>query len=138
MGNHGDLAAARASYEARTSDNLRFLIEQRYEWINTWIDPDAEGVELGSGIGVGREFLRCRSLLLTDFDDGEWLDVPNVDALATPFTDEQFDFVLVQNAIHHLAHPVRLFDEAARILKPGGCCSSGSRCARRCCGRWRT
>jgi SAM-dependent methyltransferase len=120
MGNLGDVAASRASYFDRRSKNLEHLIRSRYEWLNEWVAPDAEGVELGCGIGVGRDFVRCRSLLLTDMSEGVWLDVPNVDATATPFADGQFDFVVVQNVLHHLAHPIRFFPEAARILKPGG------------------
>ena len=121
MGNHGDVAAARRSYYSRKSRNLAYLMRQRYQWMDEYIDPATdEGVELGCGIGVGRDFVRARSLLLTDFDDGEWLDVTDVDAAATPFADEQFDFVIIQNAIHHLPQPIRLFPEAARILKPGG------------------
>jgi SAM-dependent methyltransferase len=120
MGNHGDVASARESYYSRTSRNLSYLLEQRYAWAVPYIDPSDEGVELGCGIGVTKDFVRAKSLLLTDFDDGPWLDVCDVDATATPFADEQFDFVLIQNAIHHLAQPIRLFPEVARILKPGG------------------
>jgi SAM-dependent methyltransferase len=120
MGNHGDVAAARASYFDRSSANLEHLIRSRYEWLNDWIGPDDDGVELGCGIGVGRSFVRAGSYLLTDMSEGDWLDVADVDAVATPFADEQFDFVVVQNVLHHLAQPIRFFPEAVRILKPGG------------------
>lgn len=116
----GDLTAARRAWVERPSPNLRFLLEQRYSWCNRFVGADDEGLELAAGIGAARDFVRCRSLLLTDVDGGEWLDVAGVDATATPFADDRFDFILISNAIHHLAHPVRLFDEAARILKPGG------------------
>jgi SAM-dependent methyltransferase len=120
MGNLGDVAAARASYFSRKSKNLEYLVRTRYEWLNDWVGPDDEGVELGCGIGVGRDFVQARSLLLTDMSEGTWLDVEHVDATATPFVEGQFDFVVVQNVLHHLAHPIRFFPEAARILKPGG------------------
>jgi len=120
MGNLGDVAVARSSYYSRRSKNLEYLVRTRYEWLNEWVGPDDEGVELGCGIGVGRDFVRARSLLLTDMSEGSWLDVENVDAIDTPFADQQFDFVVVQNVLHHLAHPIRFFPEAARILKPGG------------------
>lgn len=121
MGNHGDVAHARELYRTAKSHNLRFLLEKRFEWLNDYIDPETgEGVELACGIGVTKDFVRARTLLLTDLDDHEWLDVPWVDATSTPFEDGRFDFVIIQNAIHHLAQPIKLFAEAARILKPTG------------------
>jgi SAM-dependent methyltransferase len=120
LGSHGDLAEARRRYVEDRSPNLRFLLERRYEWLNDHITPDAVGVELAAGIGVARDYVRARSLLLTDLDEGDWLDVSRVDATATPFESKTFDFAIIQNGIHHLAHPVRVFAEAARILKPGG------------------
>lgn len=121
MGSHGDLAEARRCYVERPSRNLQYLLRKRYGWLRDHIDPDhGEGVELAAGIGVARDLVRARSLLLTDLEPGSWLDVSGVDATATPFDDAAFDFVLIQNGIHHLAQPIRLFDEAARILRPGG------------------
>jgi len=120
MGNHGDLDAARRRYLEHPTRNLRFLLAKRYGWLNDHIGVDDVGVELAAGIGAARDHVQARSLLLTDLDDGDWLDVPGVDATATPFADGQFDFVIIQNGIHHLAQPVRLFDEVARVLKPGG------------------
>lgn len=120
MGSHGDLAEARRRYVERPSRNLQFLLRKRYGWLSDHVDPHDDGVELAAGIGVARDLVRARSLLLTDLESGVWLDVSGVDATATPFEDGRFDFVLIQNGIHHLAQPIRLFDEAARILKPGG------------------
>ena len=121
LGNHGDLTEARRRYYEQPSRNLRFLLEQRHAWLAPHIDSTHDdGVEVAAGIGVTRDFVHARSLLLTDFDHQDWLDVSDVDATATPFKDEQFDFVLAQNAIHHFGQPIRFFDEAARILKPGG------------------
>ncbi len=120
MGNHGDLAAARARYVAGPSRNLEFLLTKRYGWLNDHIAPTDVGVELAAGIGVARDHVVAASLVLTDVDEGEWLDVPGVDATATPFPDGGLDFVIMQNGIHHLAQPIRVFEEAARLLKPGG------------------
>ena len=120
MGNLGDVAASRSSYFSRRSKNLEHLVRTRYEWMNEWISPGDRGVELGCGIGVGHRFLHAGSVLLTDMSDGDWLDITNVDAVATPFADGEFDFVVVQNVLHHLAQPIRFFPEAARIVRPGG------------------
>jgi SAM-dependent methyltransferase len=121
MGSHGDLAEARRRYVEHPSRNLQFLLQKRYGWLCEHIDPDhGDGVELAAGIGVARDLVRARSLLLTDLEAGDWLDVSGVDATDTPFDDRAFDFVLIQNGIHHLAQPILLFHEAARILRPGG------------------
>lgn len=116
----GDVWTARARYFDRPSANLRLLVRNRYEWMNRFVPPEGRGVEFGSGAGFSREFIRSRELLLTDFADYEWLDRKYVDALHAPFEDESFDFVVSVNVIHHLAHPLRFFSEAHRILKPGG------------------
>jgi ubiquinone/menaquinone biosynthesis C-methylase UbiE len=37
-----------------------------------------------------------------------------------PFPDETFDFVMCNSVLHHLAEPMRLLDEIARLVAPGG------------------
>lgn len=116
----GDVHAARARYYGRPSANLKTVVRNRYEWMNRFIATDERGVELGCGPGFARDFIRCRELVLTDCAEYEWLDVKNVDALATPFPDARFDFALTVNVIHHIAYPLRFFREMARIIRPGG------------------
>jgi len=120
MAGPSDTAAARARYYGKPSANLRILVENRYRWMNTFIQPSDRGVEFGAGPGFARELIHSKSLLLTDFAEAEWLDVKNVDAMATPFKDAEFDFAISVNMIHHLAYPLRFFREMARILRPGG------------------
>ncbi len=120
MSGPDDVWKARARYFDRPSANLRVVVKNRYEWMNRFVPSDGRGVELGSGAGLSREFIHCRELVLTDYDDYEWLDRARVDALNTPFEDESFDFAISVNVIHHLAHPLRFFSEMRRILKPRG------------------
>lgn len=42
------------------------------------------------------------------------------DASAMPFEDGEFDFVVSSGSLHHWDDPVPVFDEVARVLKPGG------------------
>jgi SAM-dependent methyltransferase len=112
---------SRERYLAATHANQRFLLSRRVSWMNRYIDPDRDdGVEIGAGIGFTRDFVQARSVLLTDFQDHPWLDLGGVDGLATPFSDGQFDFAIANNALHHMAFPMRFFEEMRRILKPGG------------------
>lgn len=121
MRNEGNVPAARAAFYARKNPNLFFLLDNRFRWMQRHIDPQtACGVELGCGQGYGKDVLKAKSYLLTDYADYDWLDVKFVDALATPFEDESFDFVIASNMIHHVPYPPKFFREVRRILKPGG------------------
>ena len=121
MGDDGDLVRARRVFYNDKPRNLWALMRNRFAWMNRYIDAaNHSGVELGCGIGVVKEFVKAKSLLLTDYAESPWLDVPMVDAMQTPFQDEEFDFVICMNMIHHLPNAVRLFEEVQRILKPGG------------------
>jgi SAM-dependent methyltransferase len=120
MAHEGDTVRARRAYFDGGSANLRQLLRQRYEWMNQFIDPEDVGVDLGCGTGLSKEFIRAKKFQLSDVADYDWLDFKHVDALATPFDDESFDFVVCSNMIHHVAHPLTIFQEIERILKPGG------------------
>lgn len=121
MRNEGNVPAARKAFYAGANPNLVFLLDRRFRWMQAHIDPaTAEGVELGCGQGYGKDVLRARSYLLTDYADYDWLDVEFVDALATPFESDRFDFVIASNMIHHVPYPPRFFAEVRRILKTGG------------------
>jgi len=119
MRNEGDVLSARTYFFTGKNNNLRFLLGERYRWMNRFISAGDCGIEVGCGTGVAKEFIEG-TLLLTDFADYPWLDVPNVDALSTPFKDGEFDFVIASNMIHHVARPKKFFQEMQRILKPGG------------------
>jgi SAM-dependent methyltransferase len=121
MRNEGNVPAARKLFLEGANPNLVFLLERRFGWMQSHIDATQhEGVELGCGQGYGKSLLQARSYLLTDFADYPWLDVKFVDALDTPFRDQQFDFVIASNMIHHVPYPATFFTEVQRILKPGG------------------
>lgn len=48
---------------------------------------------------------------------GMW---PRADGHRLPFPDESFDLVFSSFALHHWEDPVRVLDEMARVLRPGG------------------
>jgi len=116
----GDLVNAHTNFMKKPSNNLRFLLENRYQWMNEFIGPDDKGLEVGCGIGVSNLYIQAKSFLMTDFNEMEWLDVKNVDAMNTPFPDRSFNFVISCNMIHHLAFPMQFFKEMQRILKDDG------------------
>ena len=121
MSHEGDVTAARTRFLDNKNKNVRYLLERRYQWMNSFIDNSDEGIEVGAGAGVSRSFIRgARRYQLTDFSKHNWLDVKDVDALNVPFADADFDFVVTSNMIHHVPYPMQFFEEMARILKPGG------------------
>jgi SAM-dependent methyltransferase len=120
MLHEADIANARKEYKSKKNKNLARLLENRFLWMNTFIDFEDSGLELGAGIGASKDFIKCNQFIITDFNDFDWLDHKNVDALETNYTDETFDFVIASNVIHHLAFPKIFFDEIYRILKPNG------------------
>jgi len=120
MRSEGDVVAARKNFFAVSSHNLRFLLQNRFEWMNKFIKPGDSGMEVGSGSGISKLFIKADSYLLTDYTPNDWLDVKDVDALKTPFQDGSFDFVVSSNMIHHVPYPTQFFEEMRRILKPGG------------------
>lgn len=115
----GDVLKSRTRFFASRRSNLRFLLERRYGWMNDFIGAEDAGIEVGSGAGFSREFIRNRNYELTDCADFEWLD-RNVDATQLPYASESLDFVIESNMIHHLASPAAFLTEAHRVLKPGG------------------
>ena len=120
MSHSGDIENARDTYINGKNKNLNWLLRSRFIWMNDYIKPDDIGIELGSGIAASKDFISAKNFLVSDFLDSNWLDVKNIDALQTGFPSNSFDFVVVSNTIHHLAFPKLFFQEAARILKPGG------------------
>jgi SAM-dependent methyltransferase len=120
MQHEGDTSRARNYFLNDAPANLKLLVERRYSWMNRHIRPDDMGLEIGCGTGMSRHFIRSTKYFLSDVADYDWLDYCNVNALDTPFADAQFDFVVSSNMVHHVAHPLVLFREMERILKPGG------------------
>jgi SAM-dependent methyltransferase len=120
MRNEGDVLAARDAYYSSRHLNLPWLVRSRYEWMNSFIKEEDRGLDIGCGAGFSRDILHTKNLLLADYAYYDFLDVAGIDAMETPFVDQQFDVVVATHMIHHLAHPIRFFREMARILRPGG------------------
>ncbi|TAE26768.1 MAG: class I SAM-dependent methyltransferase [Candidatus Kapaibacterium sp.] len=119
--NDGDVVKARRIFYEKPSKNLLYLLRNRFAWMQDYITPTSDvGVEVGCGIGITGEFVKAKSLKMTDFGEYDWLDMTNIDAMNTPFHDAELDFVLCSNMIHHLPSPMKFLREMHRIIKPGG------------------
>ena len=120
MKNEGNVMKARADFMKLHNNNLKFLLKNRYEWMNEYIEKDWKGIDVGCGSGISKFYIKAKNFILTDYADNDWLDVKNVDALNMPFDDASFDFIVSSNMIHHVPYPVKFLKEMHRILKPGG------------------
>ena len=115
----GDVAASRERVQ-KGDKNLTFLLRKRLDWIPELADNHLTGVEFGAGAGATKLLIPQSKIVLTDLLNSTWLDVANVDAANSPFLDEAFDYIFINNVFHHLPYPNDFLVEAHRILKPGG------------------
>lgn len=120
MNFEGDTIRARTHYFNNLSSNLGLLLFNRFNWMNKFIKENHVGIEVGSGTGVSKEFIKSNKFLTTDYTDNIWLDLKMVDALSTNLETNSLDFVISSNMIHHVPYPTLFLKEMYRILKPGG------------------
>lgn len=119
MHHEGDVAGARERFLAHRFRNLEALLEQRYRWMNEWIEPGDTVVELGCGAGFSRLYVERGQLLLTDYVQNDWVD-RRVDAMAPDFEPGSVDVVICSHMIHHMARPVAFFRKIHPVLRSGG------------------
>ncbi len=120
MSHEGDVLRARKHYFLNKNKNLKFLLKERFSWMNNFIDKDHFGIEVGCGTGLSKEFIDSNNFYISDFTDYKYLDYKMIDALNTTFNENSFHFVVSSNMIHHVPYPSLFFKEMNRILKPGG------------------
>lgn len=74
-------------------------------------------LEIGGGIGNLKEILD--NVISSDIQYSPDLDLV-ADAQNLPFADQSLANIVMLDVLHHLEFPVRFFDEASRVLEPGG------------------
>ena len=111
---------ARELYYSTKSQNVKFLLKKRFSWMNKFIEENDVGIEVGSGAGFAKDFIKNKNFKLTDLGTDEHLDFKNINAQNTGFVNESFNFVIASNMIHHIPFPMKFFREMNRILKKNG------------------
>ena len=111
---------ARELYYSSKSKNVKFLLNERFSWMNDFIQDEETGIEVGSGAGFSKDFIKNKNFKLTDIGEDDHLDFKNIDAQSTGFESESFDYVIASNMIHHIPFPIKFFKEMNRIIKKGG------------------
>jgi SAM-dependent methyltransferase len=103
----------------RSNEPLRVLYRRWYARIREALPARELGpwIEIGSGPGFAREFIP--DLELSDIVKAPWHD-RCVSAENLPFADGSVGALVLLDVLHHLSAPAKFFQEAVRVLRPGG------------------
>ena len=97
---------------------LRRLYHDWYELVVTHLSTvPGKTVELGAGTAHFKDAFPAA--VATDVEPTPWADEV-VDAERLPYGDASLANLVLIDVFHHLAHPVRFFDECRRALAVGG------------------
>ncbi|MDQ3187338.1 MAG: NTP transferase domain-containing protein [Pseudomonadota bacterium] len=119
MRHEGDVEGARARFVANKPNNLRFLLEKRFAWMNQYVQPGVKALELGCGAGFAEFFIEA-PIIFSDVEPRPWV-ARIVDALKLDELGETYDVVICSHMIHHVSQPIKFFADLGRIVRPGGC-----------------
>ena len=95
---------------------LRLLYTEWYREIVSWLQPGPT-LEVGGGTGNLKEF--APSVVCTDIVKLPWLDAV-ADAQQLPFVSDSLANIVLFDTLHHLENVRYFFNEALRVLQPGG------------------
>lgn len=110
------LRAQREAWDRRPL--LRSLYHDWYGRIAAELAPvPGPTVEIGAGIGTFKDFRP--TTVATDVARSEWADEV-ADAENLPYGDASVANLVLVDVLHHIPHPSRFLEEAARVLRPGG------------------
>lgn len=99
---------------------LRRLYREWYDELHARL-ADIPGATVELGAGIGRFKARFPFVVATDVEPTPWTDAV-VDAEALPYEDGSVANLVLIDVFHHLPRPARFFDQARRVLAPGGRC----------------
>lgn len=104
----------RAAWQRKPS--LRRVYEDAYRRMAS-LCASGPTLEVGGGSGNFKQF--APDTISTDIVTAPWLDAV-ADATRLPLGDASLANIVMFDVLHHIEFPVLFFDEAARVLRPGG------------------
>lgn len=114
----GDVLGARKYFDQNKPNNLNYLLEKRYKWMNKYLADKTRIIELGCGPGFGAYYYEHK-VTFTDIENYPWVD-EIVDVRNLPFEDDSVDAFLCSHMIHHIAQPKKFLETMRRKLRKGG------------------
>lgn len=118
MCSEGSVAVARQNFLGRRFRNLDMLLRARYAWMNRYLAPGQNIVEIGAGAGFSPLYL-TQMPLLTDAAHNPWID-RFLDATNMDLESRSVDVLIASHNIHHFYSPFKFFRECERVLKTNG------------------
>lgn len=119
MNNVGDVEAAREAFLEGANTNLDFLLQNRFGWMNKLINDGSIVMEVGCGTGLSQRYIN-ENILLTDVVERDWVSIVQDATDMKDIDADSVDVIIASHCIHHMAYPVKFFQEASRVLRPGG------------------
>jgi ubiquinone/menaquinone biosynthesis C-methylase UbiE len=93
-------------------------------WLKTFVAPESKVIEIGSGSGQYKQLLDKGNLICTDVPNSYYQSAAQIDVInrgeALPFASSSADILFSQGAVDYIEYLDAHFDEAFRVLKPGG------------------
>ena len=98
------------------------------EYILNVMKPHHRVLDIGAGAGIVEQMNfkgLAGSIVGIDLDErvlsNPWIDeAHHCDASHTPFSNNEFDIIVCDNVLEHIAEPDAFIEEVSRLLKPGG------------------
>ena len=100
------------------SEGLRFVYGEIYRGIRARCSTDGAMLEIGSGIGVSKAFFD--NLVTSDVVKTPYVDRAISAYEIEPDVGGAWANIFAIDVLHHLKQPMRFFESAAAVLKPGG------------------
>ena len=111
MKNEGDILSSRKYFFKKKNKNLYYLLKNRFYWMNNFINENDNILELGSGSALLKQFILNKNFKTSDLTNYDFIDYKNLDATDTNLQSESFSVIISSNLIHHVAYPLKLFEE---------------------------
>lgn len=111
------LAQQREAFERKRG--VRRYYEDLYRIIDLELGDATDVLELGCGIGMSRALMPQRRFLATDAVETPYAESV-MDAQHLALDDASQDAIFAVDVLHHVPRPVRMVQEALRVLRPGG------------------